>query len=137
MTYKFPHRVFRDGGYIGIIAAGLWLFIEAAVVGPKAFHSELVFCAIVMATAETAAYNVAHFSRLLDSMFPGFKTKNKIQEMLDIGITICMTYAALDYIAGEDISAKKATLMVLIALFSIKHIIDYTVDSFQYANPTK
>lgn len=137
MMYKFPHRFSRDGGYIGIIAAGLWLFAEAAMAGPKAFDSELVFCAVILATAETVSYNVVHLFSLVGNMFPGFKTKNKIQEMLDICITLYMMYAALSYVAQEEISAEKATLMMLIALFSIKHIIDYTVDSFQYANPTK
>lgn len=135
--YKFPSRIARDSGYIAIIASALWLFTEAAILGPKAFNNELVFCAIVIATAETAAYNVWHLCGLIDNMFPGFKTKNKIQEMLDIATTLYMMYAALDTAASDPILTEKNVLMAILALFSFKHIVDYTIDSFQYVKEEK
>ena len=130
--YKFPSRIVRDSGYIALIASALWLFVDAAILGPKAFNNELVFCAIILATAETAAYNVRQLFGLIDNMFPGFKTKNRVQEMLDIAITLYMMYAALDTAASASVLTDKKVLMAVLALFSFKHIVDYTIDSFQY-----
>lgn len=133
--YKFPNRIERDLGYLALIASAMWLFVEAALIGPKGFSNIIVFCVVILASAEVAAYNVRHYTILIDEFFSGFKTKSATQEFIDICVIVYTVYSAFDS-AAASVSSERTLALFILAILSFKHMVDYTIDCFQSPDNT-